>query len=83
MLLGNLVNRARFLLLERVPPAIAQAPLLFLLADVQVVFENLNVRADEHVFERDNFLEKALSFGLGAETHHPFDTGTILPTAVE
>lgn len=63
--------------------AILQSPFLLLLADVQVVFQNLNFRTDQHMLERKNFFQEPLALPARAKPHDPFHARSIVPTSIE
>ena len=64
-------------------PPIPQSPLLFLFADVEVVFQNLNSRADQHVLQRQDVLHEALILAFCAELHHSFHARPIVPASIK
>jgi hypothetical protein len=64
-------------------PPIPKSPLLLLLADVEVVFQNLNSGTNQHVLEGKDGFHEALVFTVGAEFHHPFHTRPIVPASIE
>ena len=62
---------------------IRKSPLLLLLANVEVVLENLNSVADQHVLEWKDIFHEALVFAFGAEFHHPLHARPIVPAPIE
>lgn len=80
---GDVIDGTGLPLLERVAPAISKAPLLLLFTDIQIVFEYLDSGADQHVFERDDFFEKAFGIFFRAKAHYLFNTRAIVPAAIE
>ena len=56
---------------------------LFLLGNVEIVFDDLDARARQHGLELRRFVEKAFVFAVAAKSHHALDAGTIVPRAVE
>src|SRR6516164_169011 len=64
-------------------PPVVEPPLLLFFADIQVVLHDLNTGADQHVLEGNYISQKVLIFSVGAEPHHAFNAGTIVPAAIE
>src|SRR6516165_5949570 len=83
MLCCDSIDGARLPPLQWIGLAIAQSRLLLFPADVQVVFHDLNARADEHVFEGKDLTKKAFVFLVGAKPHDVLDAGPVVPTPVE
>ena len=57
--------------------------LLFPLADVEVVFDDRDPRAHQHVLELRDGLDKQLMLFAGTEAHHVFDACPVVPAAIE
>ncbi len=83
VLLRGGVDRTHLPLLERIGEPILEALFLFGLVDVEVVLEQLNTRAHQHLLERRHRLHEFLVLRLGAKAHHPLHPGAVVPTAVE
>src|SRR5579883_1563264 len=77
------VDRAQLPLLQRILAALLEPPLLLALADIEIVFEEADAGADEHLLEGGHGLEEFARLGLGAEAHHRLDAGAVVPTPVE
>ena len=62
----------------------SKSPLLFLVAHLQPIFDQAYAVIDDDVLlECGTHLQKALVLFLGAEAHHMFHAGTVVPAAIE
>src|SRR3546814_1631939 len=69
------INGAHLPLFQRVLTPILEAPLLFVPADIKVIFEQLDAGLDQHVLELEHGLHELLVFVISAEPHHPLHDG--------
>ena len=60
-----------------------KAQMLLLVGNREPVFDDLDTRAHQHFFEFRHGTEKLFVFVVVAKTHHPFDPGAVIPTAIE
>src|SRR5215472_7834064 len=81
--LCRLVHRAQLPLLERVAAPLPEPPRLLGAADVEVVLEEVDARAHQHLLEARDRLEEGLVLGARAELHDVLDAGAVVPAAVE
>ena len=57
--------------------------MLLVVGDRKPVLDERDARTDQHAFELGAAAEELRYVFLGAETHHTFDAGPIVPGAVE
>ena len=62
---------------------VLQSLLLLLLANVEVVFQNLNYSTNQHVLERKTVVHEVLILAVGAVFHDPFHARLIVPAPIE
>ncbi len=77
------VEGADFPLRQRVALARFEALLLLVLRDVEVVLEEADAGADEHVLEAQDGLHELVILRIGTEAHDALDAGAVVPGAVE
>src|SRR5262249_57476743 len=77
------VHRTEFPLLEWIVDAHEEAKLLLLVADGKPVLQQDDARTHQHALEFGNGMEEFLVLFFRAESHHPLDTGAVVPAAVE
>src|SRR5690348_10498545 len=63
--------------------ALAEAATLFLAADREPELDDVRAVADQHALEFRALADELQVFLIGTETHHPFDTGPVVPGTVE
>ena len=80
---GDVVYGTGFPQFQRVVPSILKPSFLLFLADIEVVFQDLNPGADQHVLERKDVFDELLILFVGAEPHHSFDACPIVPASIE
>ena len=62
--------------------AFGEALFLLLLVHAQPVLEQQDAVVHQQLFEHRRLAQELLVFGFAAITHHPFNTGTVVPAAV-
>ncbi|MCY1293467.1 hypothetical protein D9M70_427270 [compost metagenome] len=77
------IDRAELPLLERVDLAFAKAAALLFLADREPELEQVDAAAHQVALELRGLLQEVLVLTRGAEAHHVFDAGAVVPGAVE
>src|SRR5439155_6563955 len=82
-LAGGDVHLAHLPALEGIVDAGLEAALLFLVAHREPVLDEVDAVLDEHALEHGALDEEALVLLFGAEPHHPFHAGPVVPAAVE
>ena len=78
-----IVDRADPPLFQRIGLAIRQALLLLPLTDVEVVHQEPDVGAHQHLLEVRHRAHEIFMLRLSATAHHPLDAGAVVPAAVE
>ena len=82
-LAGLQVHGAELPLLERVMDTAQEARVLLFVGNREPVLDHLNTRAHQHFFELRHAAEKLFVLLVGTKTHHPLDSGAVVPTAVK
>src|SRR5262249_32038990 len=77
------VHRAELPLLERIVDAHQKTQFLLLIRDREPVFDQHDPGPHQHPLELGRAAKELLALRLGAEPHHPFDAGAVVPAAVE
>src|SRR5262249_44099775 len=70
-------------LAQRVGDASLKTPFLFLVVHFEPVFDELDAAVNHVTFEFGADLKEATVLFLGAEAHHEFNSGPIVPAAIE
>src|ERR1700733_7157910 len=77
------VHRAQLPAAHRIVDARLEAAVLLRVGDREPVLDELDPRARQHVLEVGTRAHELLVLALGAEAHHPFDAGAVVPGSVE
>ncbi len=77
------VHRAELPTPRRIVHAALKTLLLHRVADGEPVFDQDRARADQHLLELGATAHELLVFHVGAESHHVFHAGAVVPTAIE
>jgi len=83
VLLGQLVHRAQFPLLEGILFPGLQPFFLLFLRDIQVILAENDAGVGEHLLETFHLLHEHPMFAGGAELHHFFHSRPVVPAPVE
>ena len=80
---GFNIHRTQLPALGGIMNPVLEASFLFLVAHRKPILDQDNTRPDQHAFEFRAGMKELFVFGIGAKTHHSFDTRTIVPTSVK
>src|SRR5262245_9565004 len=68
---------------QRIIDADVETPLLFLITDLEPVLDQDQPGFTDLLFEERVYFKEPVIFLLGAESHHTFNAGAVVPAAIE
>ena len=80
---GLSVDGADLPLFQRILAPVLEALSLFVLADVEIVLEQLDPGLHQHVLESEHRLHELLVSVVRAEAHDTFDTNAVVPASID
>src|SRR5579859_3602055 len=82
-LTGAQVHRAEFPQFRRITRPLLKTPLLFLIADRQPIFDQVDARAYQETLELRTSTNKLPVFVVAAKAHHMLDASSVVPTTIK